>query len=144
MSIVHNKSSAPAAPHAARLHDRHRCPKDGHDLGKLHEACGTVAIEGALAARVVDRALCRESDHANFVTKGAPHVLIQGRRAARIGDPMAHGGQIISGASHVLIGNYTKRPEPPKHEGHMLAFELTGSEKDILHAAFVYTESDGG
>ncbi len=68
-------------------------------------------------------------------------MLIQGRPAARTGDPMAHGGRVVTGASHVLIGDYEKQPDPPKYEGYMLAFELTGADKQLLKAAFVYTEA---
>lgn len=130
--------------HAARIHDRHRCPEDDHVGGTLQEACATVLIEGAPATRIVDRGRCRKGGPVDFVVRGARRVLIQGRPAARTGDPMAHGGAIVTGARHVLIGDYDKRPRPPAFEDHALAFELTGTDKDVHKAAFVYTEQDEG
>ncbi len=39
-----------------------------------------------------------------MITAGSSSVMIGGKPAARMGDPTAHGGLIVAGASNVLVG----------------------------------------
>jgi uncharacterized Zn-binding protein involved in type VI secretion len=39
-----------------------------------------------------------------MILEGSETVFIEGRPAARVGDPTAHGGKIVSGCLSVLIG----------------------------------------
>lgn len=89
-------------PAAARVGDKHRCPKhpDGHIVPG---GCTTVLIGGQRAARVGDRARC-EGAH-DRIEMGEPTVLVGDRLAARIGDPMEHGGVIVEGCATVFIGS---------------------------------------
>lgn len=61
-----------------------------------------VTIEGKPAAVVGDMCTC--TGPPDSILMGSQTVLIGGKPAARVGDPTAHGGQIILGAATVLIG----------------------------------------
>jgi uncharacterized Zn-binding protein involved in type VI secretion len=54
------------------------------------------------AARITDIAVCVSPP--DVIVKASPTVLIGGLPAARIGDPTAHGGVIITGQPTVLTG----------------------------------------
>ena len=86
---------------AARLEDVHACPM--HGGGTIDSpGCPTVLIGGDPAACMDDLAPCFGPP--NTILKGSETVLIGRRPAARIGDPPAHGGKIVSGCLSVLIG----------------------------------------
>ena len=86
---------------AARLEDVHACPM--HGGGTIDSpGCPTVLIGGDPAACMDDLAPCVGPP--NTILKGSETVFIGGRPAARIGDPTAHGGKIVSGCLSVLIG----------------------------------------
>lgn len=53
-------------------------------------------------ARVGDSLVCVPA--IDKIAKGSPTVLVNGRMAARIGDPTAHGGVLVAGCPTVLIG----------------------------------------
>lgn len=94
-------------PPAARLTDLHTCPMVTgvvpHVGGPISApGAPTVLIGGLPAARVTDMAVCVGPP--DTIVAGAPTVLIMGLPAARIGDPTAHGGAIVLGCFHVLIG----------------------------------------
>ncbi|MCD9033576.1 PAAR domain-containing protein [Luteimonas sp. Y-2-2-4F] len=94
-------------PPAARLTDLHTCPMVTgvvpHVGGPISApGAPTVLIGGLPAARVTDMAVCVGPP--DTIVAGAPTVLIAGLPAARIGDATAHGGAIVMGCFHVLIG----------------------------------------
>jgi uncharacterized Zn-binding protein involved in type VI secretion len=96
-------------PPAARVTDIHICPKvepgpAPHFGGPiLPEGEKTVLIGFMPAAREGDKAFC--AGPSNKIQKGAPDVLIGGQHAARVGDPMEHGGFIVLGFPTVIIGD---------------------------------------
>jgi uncharacterized Zn-binding protein involved in type VI secretion len=62
----------------------------------------TVLIGGMPAAVVGTMAVCLGPP--NSIVQGSTTVLIGGAPAARMGDTMAHGGQIVTGCFTVMIG----------------------------------------
>ncbi|MEO6102865.1 MAG: PAAR domain-containing protein [Pseudoxanthomonas sp.] len=96
-------------PSAARIGDQHQCPALGAGnvvhLGGALSGGGapTVLIEGMPAARIGDAASCIGAQAT--IIGGSTSVLIAGMPAARSGDSTSHGGQIITGASTVQIGD---------------------------------------
>jgi uncharacterized Zn-binding protein involved in type VI secretion len=90
-------------PPAARLGDMHVCPIVPHDGGPVLPPCEpTVLIGFQPAARVTDLARCVGPP--DVIAMGSPTVLIGNLMAARIGDPMVHGGVIVMGCPTVIIG----------------------------------------
>lgn len=95
-------------PLAARLSDMHVCPlveaggPVAHVGGPISGGRPTVLIEGLPAAVVGDMAVC--TGPPDTIVKGSATVMICGSQAARMGDSTAHGGQIVSGAATVIIG----------------------------------------
>jgi uncharacterized Zn-binding protein involved in type VI secretion len=92
---------------AARVTDMHVCPDVTvvvpHVGGPIMPPGGIPVLIGKLpAARVGDMALCVGPPDA--IILGSFTVLIRGQPAARMGDPTAHGGNIILGLPTVLIG----------------------------------------
>lgn len=90
-------------PPAARASDSHSCAHKGGPI--MHVDVSDVEICGHPAARVGDAAFC--DSPRDTIAMGEPSVLINGRMAARMGDPTAHGGVITGGADCVLIGRST-------------------------------------
>lgn len=92
---------------AARVGDKTVCPLfDGpkpHVGGTIKNGVQTVLIDGLAAANVGGTCECK-SPAPNMIALGAMTVLIGNRPAARMGDPTAHGGQIVGGSSSVDIG----------------------------------------
>ncbi len=95
---------------AARLTDMHVCPMVTpgvppipHVGGPiLPPCCPTVLIEFLPAARVGDMALCVGPP--DVIAMGSTSVIIGGQPAARLGDPTAHGGSIVTSCMTVMIG----------------------------------------
>ena len=101
---------------AARVSDMHSCPMVDHfpqgngavlavpHVGGpiLPPGVPTVLIGGQPAATVGDRASC--TGPPDTILKGSSSVRIDGKAAARRGDPTAHGGVITAGVPTVLIG----------------------------------------
>lgn len=92
---------------AARVTDMHACPAVTvavpHVGGPILPPCAiTVLIGGMPAARVTDLAVCVGPP--DVIVMGSFTVLICDLPAARIGDPTAHGGVIVSGEPTVLVG----------------------------------------
>ena len=89
-------------PEACRITDPSHCPADAHGCPKCpHDVTGpatsgsvNVLINGIYALRKQDRgshaACCAENSWE--VQDGAPGVFINGRNAARVGDPVEHCG----------------------------------------------------
>lgn len=93
---------------AARLTDMHACPMVNglvpHVGGPIIGPCWpTVLIVALPAARVSDQAVCVGPP--DIIVRGSATVLIGGMPSARIGDPTAHGGAIVTGAPMVLVGD---------------------------------------
>lgn len=93
---------------AARITDIHICP--GTEEGVPHiggpiltSGAPTVLIAGLPAAVVGDVALCVGPP--DMIVQGSSTVLICGKPAARMGDATVHGGNIMSGAANVIIGD---------------------------------------
>ncbi|HRI60898.1 MAG TPA: PAAR domain-containing protein [Saprospiraceae bacterium] len=97
-------------PFAARVGDMHICPMTNpgsppppHVGGPINPPGEvTVLIEGKPAATATSMCTC--SGPPDQITQGSQTVLIGNKPAARLGDPTAHGGQIILGAMTVIIG----------------------------------------
>ena len=107
-------------PPAARVSDLQSCPlvdpgPTPHVGGPIIEGEPTVLIEGQLAARVGDKAMCTPVGKAPKIGAGSPCVIIGNQRAARLGDTMCHGGVITTGAATVLIGESGESPSSAMH-----------------------------
>lgn len=94
-------------PGAARLNDMHSCPAQSGNIPHiggviLGPGTNTVLINGRPAAVVGDTLMCNAG--IDIINTGSSTVFIGGRPAARMGDKTAHGGQITTGASNVIIG----------------------------------------
>ncbi|MDQ0106211.1 putative Zn-binding protein involved in type VI secretion [Chitinophaga terrae (ex Kim and Jung 2007)] len=95
---------------AARLSDMHVCPQVTPGAPAIPHVGGpcsgpgvpSVLIGGVPAVVVGDMAIC--TGPPDTIIQGSVTVLIGGKPAARMGDPTAHGGQIIAGEFTVLIG----------------------------------------
>jgi uncharacterized Zn-binding protein involved in type VI secretion len=91
-------------PPAARITDLHVCPHVG---GPVASGAANVLIGHQPAARVGDKAACVCAPGVDAITKGEPTVIIEGKDAARLGDPTEHGGKMVAGCPTVLIGAQT-------------------------------------
>ena len=93
-------------PPSARISDFHVCPMITglvpHVGGPIILGSNTVTIMGLPAAFVGSQATC--SGPPDVISGGSATVMIEGRPAARMGDPCAHGGVIVTGAANVIIG----------------------------------------
>jgi uncharacterized Zn-binding protein involved in type VI secretion len=97
-------------PPAARLTDLHQCPMVTPGQPPIPHVGGpvigpgepTVIIGGLPAARLGDMLMC--TGPPDTIASGSATVMIGGKPAARMGDTTAHGGQIMLGASNVMIG----------------------------------------
>lgn len=97
--------SPPAAP-AARVGDQYTCAANSHGA-LLAPGVPTVLIAGNAAAVVGTVGTCTSPQgrvEQVAVVTGSTTVLIGGKPAARVGDPLTDGGRIISGCTTVLIG----------------------------------------
>jgi uncharacterized Zn-binding protein involved in type VI secretion len=95
-------------PPAARVTDMHTCPLS---TGPVPHVGGPITPAGAPTVFIGYMAAAREGDQAacvgppDTVAQGEPTVLISKKPAARLGDPMVHGGVISLGCPTVLIGS---------------------------------------
>lgn len=97
-------------PPAARMTDMQTCPMQTpavppvpHVGGPITMPCVMTVIIGGMPAAVVGTmAVCLGPP--NSIAQGSSSVLIGGIPAARMGDAMVHGGQIVTGCFTVLIG----------------------------------------
>lgn len=143
-------------PDACRITDpshcpacSHGCPKCPHDVtGPATSGSVNVLINGIYALRKQDRgrhaSCCGENSWE--VTDGAPGVFINGRNAARVGDPVEHcggNGQLSGGSGNVVIGNYKKGDGPPELP-YCGGFELEDEHGELLpFTRYVIRTSDG-
>jgi uncharacterized Zn-binding protein involved in type VI secretion len=95
---------------AARMNDAHQCPAPlesgtGTHVGGMIQVAGqrTVFINGVMAATQLDTCVCPGSP--NSIMKGSLSVFFNGKGAARINDPTAHGGKVAAGSPNVSIGD---------------------------------------
>lgn len=94
-------------PPASRITDMHTCPMVNpgpvpHVGGPDISGSPDVIVGFLPQARVGDSLVCVPA--IDKIQKGSPTVLVNGRQAARIGDPTAHGGVLVAGCPTVLIG----------------------------------------
>jgi uncharacterized Zn-binding protein involved in type VI secretion len=94
-------------PPAARLTDMHVCPMVTgvvpHVGGPITAPGQPTVLIGSLpAARATDMATCVGPP--DTIIKGSATVLTGSLPQARIGDPTAHGGQIVLGCFTVIVG----------------------------------------
>ena len=68
----------------------------------LAPGCATVMIGFLPAARETDMATCVGPP--DMILKGSGTVVIGYLPAARMGDPTAHGGNVVGGCATVIIG----------------------------------------
>jgi uncharacterized Zn-binding protein involved in type VI secretion len=102
-------------PPAARKGDMQTCPlvdpgPTPHVGGPIIEGEPSVFIEGRLAARIGDKALCTPVGKSPMIGSGSATVIIGNQRAARLGDTMCHGGVVVTGAATVIIGDSGSGP----------------------------------
>lgn len=95
-------------PFAARLTDLHTCPSFSgtvpHVGGPITGPCVASVLIGQMPAAVVgDHCSCLGGPP-DTIVKGSNSVLIEGKAAARMGDPTAHGGLLSTGLPTVIIG----------------------------------------
>lgn len=98
------------AKFAARVRDFHFCPlfsgSVAHAGGKIEEPGIISVMIGGKAAAVVGTICTCAAGGPHAIKSGSQSVLIEGRPAARVGDPTAHqGGMIITGCGNVIIGD---------------------------------------
>lgn len=95
-------------PAAARVTDNHTCPQvnpngSPHTGGPIMPpGVHNVVIGGLLAATVGSMCVC--AGPPDSIQAGSSSVIINGRPAARQGDPTVHGGTIAAGFATVIIG----------------------------------------
>jgi uncharacterized Zn-binding protein involved in type VI secretion len=95
-------------PPAARSSDMHVCPMVNpgpvpHVGGPETSGSPDVIVGFMPQGRVGDTLICVPA--VDSVAMGSPTVLVNGRQAARLGDPTSHGGKLVSGCPTVIIGN---------------------------------------
>jgi len=88
-------------PAAARLTDLHVCKEHGGPTPIVTSA-STVNIGFKPAARLGDRAACPAKAE---IARGEATVRIEGKEAARVGDPTEPKGVIMTGCPTVFIGS---------------------------------------
>ncbi|WP_417448505.1 PAAR domain-containing protein [Idiomarina abyssalis] len=92
---------------SARVGDNHTCPavtsKTPHVGGPISTGSGNVFSGKQPAGRVDDNLVC--DGPKDTIVKGSSSVFINGRPAARMTDPTAHGGVIVEGLDSVFIGD---------------------------------------
>lgn len=86
---------------AATIGCNHTCPIPKHPGGPVTMGSQDVLVEKKGVCRQSDQLVCEGTD---TVLKGSLTVFVNGLPAARMGDPTAHGGVIVQGASSVFIG----------------------------------------
>jgi uncharacterized Zn-binding protein involved in type VI secretion len=91
---------------AARITDLHVCPMVDvlvpHVGGPISLGCFTVLTGSLPQARATDMAVCVGPP--DMIAMGSVTVFVGGLPAARLGDPTAHGGNIVLGCFTVFIG----------------------------------------
>src|SRR4249920_3267339 len=97
-------------PFAARITDDHFCPMTNppptatpHKGGPILPPGVPTVLIGGLPAATVGMCVCMGPP--DSITKGSSSVIINGRFAARLGDPTAHNGKITGGCPTVIIGD---------------------------------------
>lgn len=100
-------------PLAARLTDMHVCPMATPAVPPIPHVGGMIIGPGSpnvltamlpQARALADMCLCPPMPPPHPIVMGSPTVLVNNMMAARMGDPTAHGGTIVSGAPTVIIG----------------------------------------
>lgn len=86
---------------AARLNDKHVCPKHGGG-GPISSASPNVTVNGVRFARATDKCSC--SGPTDYIVTGSGTVRVNGKPAARIKSKTMHHGQVTQGSNNVLVG----------------------------------------
>ena len=102
MLILLGKTQKNMSKPAATLGCHHTCPIPKHVGGAVTQASANVFTENIAACRQGDALNCNRGT--DVVAAGSQTVYINSRQAARLGDPTAHGGQIVEGKMSVYIG----------------------------------------
>ncbi|MFO0553108.1 MAG: PAAR domain-containing protein [Polyangiaceae bacterium] len=94
-------------PPAARITDMHTCPMVNpgpvpHVGGPKVSGSHNVITGYMPQGRVGDTLICVPAT--DKVAMGSPTVIVNNKQAARLGDPTAHGGKLVSGCPTVIIG----------------------------------------
>src|SRR5262249_20773496 len=89
-------------PSAARLTDLHTCQALPAHTTPIVTSARSVNIGFRPAARAGDRAACPGQA---AIAMGSANVFIEGKEAARLGDPTDPKGVIVSGCPTVFIGS---------------------------------------
>lgn len=95
-------------PFAARLGDPHTCPRQPPG-GTITHGASSVMIEDRPAARKGDACDC--ADGPSHLGSGSRSVTIEDQPAARVGDTTCHHGEVIVGASSVIVGDASSFPD---------------------------------
>lgn len=90
----------------ARVGDKHKCPQQAPvpHVGGLVIGPGApnVFLEHMVGCVLGDTCACVPGP--DPTAEASTTVWYQGKRAVRVGDLTAHGGEITAGASHVFVG----------------------------------------
>jgi len=85
---------------AARVGDRHDCPK--HGGGPIVTGSTNVFVNSTPFAHVADRASC--GGPSDYLVTGAAKVTVNGKKASRVTSHCMHGGKVAAGSPNVLVG----------------------------------------
>jgi uncharacterized Zn-binding protein involved in type VI secretion len=95
---------------AARITDLHVCPMQTPGIVPIPHVGGPIVGPGAATVLIgglpaaVEGDMCVCIGPPDKISKGSATVQCEGKAVARLGDPTAHGGKILSLCPTVLIG----------------------------------------
>lgn len=137
-------------PEAGRLGDNARVPSDSHGsvccahdcVGPATKGSEDVLINGRPALRIQDVGVHSSCCGANQwqAVAGAPAVLINDRKAHRLGDATQHcggGGKLIEGSGDVIIGDSGGSSSPADMAKTWIAFRVKSIFGDTIEGVEV-------
>lgn len=95
---------------AARVNDLHVCPMQTPGIVPIPHVGGPIVGPGAATVLIgglpaaVEGDMCVCIGPPDKISKGSATVTCEGKAVARLGDPTAHGGKVLSLCPTVLIG----------------------------------------
>ena len=92
---------------AARVLDPHTCPMSlpAPHVGGVIQGPGANSVTIGYQPAATEGTLCVCGlGPPNRILAGSSSVMIDGKPAARVGDPTSHGGTITAGCTGVIIG----------------------------------------
>ena len=98
-------------PLAARITDNHICPKSSPPPASIPHVGGSILPSGKPSVFIGKLPAATEGNQCfcvgepDKITKGSSSVIINGKQAARMGDPTQHQGKIVTGCTTVIIGD---------------------------------------